>query len=184
MRLVPQQFADRHDRCGRAREGRPRGRAHRAHAAAEGSQPTSRKTASARWRMPAFPAASTPSATSCSEWPRRIIRAMPITDAWARYVKNNQSPDGRWKCQTLRPPLESSDFEVTAASIRSRAHVRPKEPEGRVRRSRRARGPLARTGQAGEARKIMRSRFRVDLGRRQPGGDPEDRSRAVGAAAV
>ena len=43
----------------------------------------------------------------------------PITDVWARYVKNNQSPDGRWKCQTLRPPLESSDFEVTAASIRS-----------------------------------------------------------------
>ena len=43
----------------------------------------------------------------------------PITDAWARYVKNNQSPDGRWQCQTTRPPLESSDFEVTAASIRS-----------------------------------------------------------------
>jgi hypothetical protein len=42
-----------------------------------------------------------------------------ITDVWARYVKNNQSPDGRWKCAALRPPLESSDFEVTAASIRS-----------------------------------------------------------------
>ena len=22
----------------------------------------------------------------------------PITDSWARYVKNNQAPDGRWKC--------------------------------------------------------------------------------------
>ena len=43
----------------------------------------------------------------------------PITDVWARYVKNNQSPDGRWKCGSQRPPLESSDFEVTAASIRS-----------------------------------------------------------------
>jgi ankyrin repeat protein len=42
-----------------------------------------------------------------------------ITDVWARYVKNNQSPDGRWKCITLRPPLEASDLEVTAASIRS-----------------------------------------------------------------
>src|SRR5262245_8716487 len=42
-----------------------------------------------------------------------------ITDAWASYVKNTQAPDGRWKCGTLRPPLESSDFEVTAASIRS-----------------------------------------------------------------
>ncbi|HET7154967.1 MAG TPA: ankyrin repeat domain-containing protein, partial [Hyphomicrobiaceae bacterium] len=41
------------------------------------------------------------------------------TDAWARYVKNNQSPDGRWQCGSLRPPLESSDFQVTAASIRS-----------------------------------------------------------------
>jgi ankyrin repeat protein len=42
-----------------------------------------------------------------------------ITDVWARYVKNNQSPDGRWQCAALRPPLESSDFQVTAASIRS-----------------------------------------------------------------
>ena len=42
-----------------------------------------------------------------------------ITDIWARYIKNNQSPDGRWKCASARPPLESSDFEVTAASIRS-----------------------------------------------------------------
>jgi len=42
-----------------------------------------------------------------------------ITDAWASYVKNTQAPDGRWKCGALRPPLESSDFEVTAASIRS-----------------------------------------------------------------
>lgn len=49
-----------------------------------------------------------------------------ITDVWARYVKNNQSPDGRWKCATLRPPLESSDFEVTAASIRSVRTYGPK----------------------------------------------------------
>jgi ankyrin repeat protein len=50
----------------------------------------------------------------------------PITDVWARYVKNNQSPDGRFKCATLRPPLESSDFEVTAASIRSVRTYGPK----------------------------------------------------------
>lgn len=43
----------------------------------------------------------------------------PVTDVWARYVRNNQSPDGRWTCQALRPPLESSDFQVTAASIKS-----------------------------------------------------------------
>jgi ankyrin repeat protein len=50
----------------------------------------------------------------------------PVTDVWARYVKNNQSPDGRWKCAALRPPLESSDFEVTAASIRSVRTYGPK----------------------------------------------------------
>ena len=49
-----------------------------------------------------------------------------ITDAWARYVKNNQSPDGRWQCLSLRPPLESSDFQVTAASIRSVRTYGPK----------------------------------------------------------
>ncbi len=43
----------------------------------------------------------------------------PITDIWARYLKNNQSPDGRWRCSSRRPPLETSDFEVTAATIRS-----------------------------------------------------------------
>jgi hypothetical protein len=42
----------------------------------------------------------------------------PNTDVWARYVKNAQSADGVWKCGSLRPPIESSDFEVTAASIR------------------------------------------------------------------
>jgi hypothetical protein len=50
----------------------------------------------------------------------------PITDIWARYVKNNQAPDGRWKCSSQRPPLESSDFEVTAASIRSVRTYGPK----------------------------------------------------------
>src|SRR5207245_5558644 len=49
-----------------------------------------------------------------------------ITDVWARYVKANQSPDGRWTCQALRPPLESSDFEVTAASIKSLRTYSPK----------------------------------------------------------
>ncbi len=50
----------------------------------------------------------------------------PATDVWARYVKNNQAPDGRWKCGTLRPPHEASDFEVTAASIRSVRTYGPK----------------------------------------------------------
>jgi hypothetical protein len=50
----------------------------------------------------------------------------PVTDAWARYVKNTQSPDGRWTCTALRPPIESSDFQVTAASIKSLKAFGPK----------------------------------------------------------
>lgn len=41
------------------------------------------------------------------------------TDAWARYIRNRQAADGSWRCMTMRPPLESSDFAMTAASIKS-----------------------------------------------------------------
>ena len=41
-----------------------------------------------------------------------------ITDAWAKYVKTQQVPDGSWPCITFRPPPESSDFETTAVAIR------------------------------------------------------------------
>jgi ankyrin repeat protein len=49
-----------------------------------------------------------------------------ITDIWARYARNNQSADGRFKCRTVRPPLETSDFQVTAATIRSLLVYAPK----------------------------------------------------------
>jgi ankyrin repeat protein len=49
-----------------------------------------------------------------------------ITDVWARYLKNNQSSGGQWICQTQRPPLEASHFQVTAASIRSLLAYGPK----------------------------------------------------------
>ena len=42
-----------------------------------------------------------------------------VTDAWAKYARSQQAPDGSWPCMTLRPPLESSDFETTAAAIRA-----------------------------------------------------------------
>ena len=42
-----------------------------------------------------------------------------LTDIWAQYMKNIQSPDGRWKCASLRPPLEASDFQTTAAGLRA-----------------------------------------------------------------
>jgi hypothetical protein len=56
-----------------------------------------------------------------------------ITDAWARYAKNTQSPDGRFKCRTVRPPLESSDFQVTAATVRSLLAYAPKSRQSEYR---------------------------------------------------
>jgi ankyrin repeat protein len=58
-----------------------------------------------------------------------------ITDVWARYARNNQSPDGRFRCQTVRPPLETSDFQVTAATIRSLLAFAPKSQETEYRKS-------------------------------------------------
>lgn len=43
----------------------------------------------------------------------------PSTDAMALFLKNHQSPDGRWYATADRPPLESSDIQTTAASLRS-----------------------------------------------------------------
>jgi len=48
------------------------------------------------------------------------------TDALARYLKDRQSPDGRWRILTQRPPLESSDIEVTAVSLRAIQIYAPK----------------------------------------------------------
>ncbi len=45
--------------------------------------------------------------------------ATEATDAVARYLKLRQRPDGRWSIGTQRPPIESSDIEVTAVSMRA-----------------------------------------------------------------
>ena len=42
----------------------------------------------------------------------------PATDAMARYLVRRQGGDGAWRVITARPPIESSDFAVTALSIR------------------------------------------------------------------
>jgi ankyrin repeat protein len=42
-----------------------------------------------------------------------------ITDIWAEHLKNYQLPDGRWRCLSLRPPLEASDFQTTATALRA-----------------------------------------------------------------
>jgi ankyrin repeat protein len=56
-----------------------------------------------------------------------------ITDVWARYARNTQSPDGRFRCMTVRPPLETSDFQVTAATIRSLLVYAPKSHQAEYR---------------------------------------------------
>ena len=41
------------------------------------------------------------------------------TDAQATWLKRRQAKDGRWRLNTLRPPIESNDIEVTAVSLRT-----------------------------------------------------------------
>jgi ankyrin repeat protein len=48
------------------------------------------------------------------------------TDAMALFVKGKQLPDGRWQSLAHRPPIESSNIEVTAASMRALQLYAPK----------------------------------------------------------
>jgi Squalene-hopene cyclase C-terminal domain len=41
------------------------------------------------------------------------------TDAQAIWLKRRQASDGHWPIQTIRPPIESNDIEVTAVSLRA-----------------------------------------------------------------
>src|SRR5262245_42454132 len=41
------------------------------------------------------------------------------TDAQAIWVKRRQASDGHWPVNTIRPPIESNDIEVTAVSMRA-----------------------------------------------------------------
>ena len=47
------------------------------------------------------------------------IQADAATDAMLYYLKGLQLADGGWRVQTMRPPIESSDIEVTALAMRS-----------------------------------------------------------------
>ena len=48
------------------------------------------------------------------------------TDAMARFVKGQQHPDGAWRIFAHRPPIESSDIQVTAVSLKALLHYGPK----------------------------------------------------------
>jgi hypothetical protein len=49
----------------------------------------------------------------------------PATDAMARLLMRQQTPDGSWRTIAHRPPIESSDIEVTAMAMRSLQTYRP-----------------------------------------------------------
>ncbi len=48
------------------------------------------------------------------------------TEAFARFIQSQQTPDGRWRVFAHRPPIESSDFTVTANALRSLQAYAPK----------------------------------------------------------
>jgi ankyrin repeat protein len=48
------------------------------------------------------------------------------TDAMARFLKSRQLPDGHWRLLAHRPPIESSEIEVTAVSMRALQVYAPK----------------------------------------------------------
>lgn len=48
------------------------------------------------------------------------------TDALARFVKGQQHPDGSWHIFAHRPPIESSDIQVTAVSLKALRCYAPK----------------------------------------------------------
>jgi ankyrin repeat protein len=47
------------------------------------------------------------------------------TEAMAHYLKARQLPDGHWRVVANRPPIESSDIQVTAVSMRSLQQFHP-----------------------------------------------------------
>ncbi len=70
------------------------------------------------------------------------------TDAWARYLRMLQLPDGRWRVTIHRPPIESSDIEVTAMSLRALAKYAPKAQRAEYDRRVRAAGAWLATAHA------------------------------------
>ena len=107
-----------------------------------------------------------------------------ITDVWARFAKNSQSPDGRFKCRAVRPPLETSDLQVTAATIRSLLAYAPKSQQPEYRK---AVDRAVRWLEKAEPAEHGGSRLPgtgIDLGRRQSRNGPEERIAASDVAAI
>jgi hypothetical protein len=54
------------------------------------------------------------------------VPASPATDAMAQFLLRQQAPAGLWRIVAHRPPIESSNIEVTALSMRSLQTYAPK----------------------------------------------------------
>jgi hypothetical protein len=70
--------------------------------------------------------------------------ADPATDAMAFFLKRTQLANGQWRILAHRPPLESSDIQVTAASMRALQLYAPAVAKAEFEQGRAARGCLAR----------------------------------------
>lgn len=57
------------------------------------------------------------------------------TDALARFLKSKQTAAGRWLIFAHRPPIESSDFQVTAVSLRALQVYAPKRERAEYEKS-------------------------------------------------
>jgi ankyrin repeat protein len=49
------------------------------------------------------------------------------TESMARYLRRQQRPNGQWRIAAHRPPIESSDIQVTATALRSLQVYAPKQ---------------------------------------------------------
>jgi ankyrin repeat protein len=108
------------------------------------------------------------------------------TAAMARFIKDHQLPDGHWAIFAHRPPIESSDIEVTALSMRALQLYAPAlhaaEYKGRIEAAvawlehATPKGTEDRAFQllglqwAGKARDIVRTRARELLAEQRPDG--------------
>jgi glucose/arabinose dehydrogenase len=92
--------------------------------------------------------------TYLESWRQRVVQNIPIagavdtmnylllglaadgyppdaaTDAQAIFLKRRQAADGHWALNTLRPPIESNDIEVTAVSIKALRAFAPPPQRG------------------------------------------------------
>ena len=104
------------------------------------------------------------------------------TDAWARYLAMLQLPDGRWRVTVHRPPIESSDIEVTAMSLRALCGTRRRRSAPNTTVACRARRRVARDRPRPHERRSRRSGCSASRGPGAPRAPIADAVRELRAA--